>query len=618
MTKPITRDMPPLSMRAAFAPNSVNVEARTAQLVWTTGARVLRGMFEPFYEELSLDPNHVRMGRLQSGAAPLLDSHRASGIGDILGVVESASLEKSRGVANVRFARTEAGDRALGMASDGVLKNVSVGYRVHAMQKVEDGEGKTPVYRAVDWEPHEITLAPMGADAGALVRSASADTNPCTFEERIMKIENQDTETPDATAVERTRAAEITKLTKLAKLGDDWATRMIADGTTVADARTAVLNELVRRDAEYPPSSGGSYMRFEGGNENRDTNAIALMSEALASRFGGKAPSAEARQYQRLSCLDFARHLLEVRGVNTRHMSRNQIVERSLHSTSDFTNLLTGTGNRLLRAAYDAYSNGMVQVCRQSSAPDFRPINKLAFGEAPTLKKVLEDGEFQRGTMAELKESYSLATFGRIFGVSRQAIVNDDLGAFADMNTRLGRAAAEFVSVQLCALLVSNPNLSDGNAVFSAAHGNLTTGPGTAISTTSLGVALKSMRLQKGLDGVTAINATPRWLVTTAANEVLARQAVAAINAAQTSNANVFAGAYEVVIEPRLDASSTTQWYLVSDQVDGIEYSYLDGSNGPEVFIREGFDVDGAEFKVRLDFGAGFLDHRGLYKNVGA
>jgi hypothetical protein len=119
---------------------------------------------------------------------------------------------------------------------------------------------------------------------------------------------------------------------------------------------------------------------------------------------------------------------------------------------------------------------------------------------------------------------------------------------------------------------------------------------------------------------VTPINSTPKFLVVPATQEVLARQAVAAVNAAQTSNANVFAGAFEVLVEPRLDALSTTAWYLAAEPstIDGIEYSFLDGAAGPELFVSEGFRVDGTEWKIRLDFGAAFLDFRGWYKNPGA
>jgi hypothetical protein len=239
---------------------------------------------------------------------------------------------------------------------------------------------------------------------------------------------------------------------------------------------------------------------------------------------------------------------------------------------------------------------------------------------APALLKVPEGGEFKYGSMAESKESYSLATYGRIFGISRQALVNDDLGAFVDMALRFGRAAAEFECQNLVDLLVSNPTMGDTVALFhTATHGNLA-GAGGAISVTTLGAGKEAMRLQKDLDKKTVIDVTPKFLVVPAKQETLAQQYLSTLQANQASSVNPFAGNLELVVEPRLDANSGTAWYLAADPAifDTIEYSYLEGEEGVQLDVRVGFNIDGVEFKARLDFGAGVLDFRGLYKNPGA
>lgn len=197
---------------------------------------------------------------------------------------------------------------------------------------------------------------------------------------------------------------------------------------------------------------------------------------------------------------------------------------------------------------------------------------------------------------------------------------NDDLNAFGDMAMRLGRAAAEFEAQFLAALLVSNPTMSDGVALFHASHSNLSTGAGSALSLTSLAAARKAMRLQRGMDGSTAIDAVPKFLITPASLELTAEQLLAQLSPTTVAEVNPFAGRLELVVDPRLDASSTTQWYLSSDPNvnDTIEFSYLDSAGGPEVFTQEGWEVDGTQFKVRLDYGAGVLDWRGLFKANGA
>ncbi|MCP4445661.1 MAG: peptidase U35 [Myxococcales bacterium] len=286
---------------------------------------------------------------------------------------------------------------------------------------------------------------------------------------------------------------------------------------------------------------------------------------------------------------------------------------------SDFAELLTGTGDRILRRAYDSYQGGIRRACREVQARDFRPIQKLQLSEAGQLEQVNEGGEFSRSTMSEAKETYSLATFGRIFGLSRQALINDDLGAFGEMNQKLGRAAAEFVASQLVTLLTSNPTMADSVAVFHADHANLD-GSGAVISVASLGAALQAMRRQKGLDGVTSIDVTPRYLMVPAALETVGRQVLTSIAATTVADVNPYHDQMELIVDPRLDDDSEVSWYVAADPsaIDTIEYAFLEGTSGPQLSMREGFEVDGAEFKVRVDYGAGVIDHRGLYKNVGA
>ncbi|MDQ3366650.1 MAG: Mu-like prophage major head subunit gpT family protein [Myxococcota bacterium] len=632
MTKLSTRSAP-------FVKSTLDVEKRTVQMIWTTGARVLRGGYDRYLEELSLDPGHVRMGRLQNGA-PLLDSHDQSGMDSIIGVVESAQLDGKRGTAVVRFDRGPKGEAAMRMVAEGTLRGVSVGYAVHKLTPVEDDATTTPVFRATDWEPHELSLTAIGADPGAHVRSnrtketAMSKKNssvPADIAALVVDDSSElGTESRAADVglqAERERSAGIARIaraftrglapsdsTALEQLGD----QLIRGGVSLERARARLTDERAARDdLQFDRRDP----RIEAGRGS-NTRSIELMAEALASRFGGPPPSDDAKQYVRLSPTDFAKHFLEQRGVNTRTMSKNQIVERSIgagmHTTSDFPSLLTETGNRMLRTAYESYKGGLQRTARQVSAPDFRPIQKLQFGEVGTLDKVVEGGEFKNGTFTMSKDGYSLATFGRIFAVSRQAIVNDDIGAFMEMSTRLGRASSEFIASQLVALLASNPLSSDGFAVFHANHGNLA-GVGAVISVASLGVAMKSMRMQKGLDGVTPIDVTPKFLVVPAALESVALQAVAQITPSVTSDVNPFAGKLEVIVDPRLDASSVTAWYLAADPaaIDGIEYAYLDGT-GPELLIKEGWRIDGIEWKVRLDFGAGFVDYRSWYKNNGA
>lgn len=616
-----TQSLPPLSVRAAFQPSTLDRERRTVEITWTTGARVLRGFWERFWEELSLDPKHVRMERLNSGRAPFLMDHEPS-LRKVAGVIERAWLGKGEGRAVVRFLKAGVDpdvDQYFERVADGIAPNVSVGYRNYKLEKVADGEGELPVMRATDWEPHEVSGVAIGADAGAHTRSEADTFNPCeviTRGEAPHLERNEMSDTTNALELERNRCAEITKLCRRSRL-DDLGEEMIRNGTPLDQAREMVLNAIATRSESYGPSPSPNGAVEVVAPERDDR--VRTLGAALASRAGCTSNIPEAaRQYARLSMVDMARLCLEARGKPTRLMSGAELVRAAYHTTSDFPALLGEAGNRVLLDGYNAYAGGVKQISRKSSARDFRAKSLLRLGEFPELLKVAEHGEVKSGTIAEAKESYSLATFARIFALSRQAIINDDLNAF-EMVRLYGRAAAELEATQLVGLLTSNPTMGDGQPLFSAAHGNLAA-TGGAISIPTLGEALRAMRTQKGLDKRTPINVIPRFLVVPAALEVVALQVTAEINATQASDVNPFTGKLVPIVDPRLDLHSATAWYVAADPAlaPALEHSYLEGEEGPALTEQQGFEVMGTQWRVHMDFGCGVVSHEGLYKNPGA
>lgn len=168
-----------LHLRAAFTPASINEEDRTVDVVFgsDTPVRMWTWEYGLINEQLSFDSTHVRMDRLNTGA-PLLDNHDAYGsVSDIvLGVVERAWVEKGKGYAKVRFSKTEKGERTMELVRDGILRNISVGYAVNKYQVTRAAEkGQLDLYRAVDWEPHEISLVAVPADYSAQVRMSGEE-----------------------------------------------------------------------------------------------------------------------------------------------------------------------------------------------------------------------------------------------------------------------------------------------------------------------------------------------------------------------------------------------------------------------------------------------------------
>jgi hypothetical protein len=295
------------------------------------------------------------------------------------------------------------------------------------------------------------------------------------------------------------------------------------------------------------------------------------------------------------------------------------VVEMALHSTSDFPAILGDVVNRTMLDGYEQGRSQLMQASREVTAMDFRSIHALRVSTGSQLEVVNEAGEFKSGTIEEGDESFGLKTYGKVFGITRQALVNDDLGVFSNLAPVLGQGAA-YTEAKLFAELLeqnagSGPTMKDGKALFHADHKNL--GTGSAISIAALAEARTAMRRQKGLSGE-AINVTPAFLVVPPELETTAEQLIAEITAAEASQVNPFAGRLTLLVDANL--TDPARWYLSAGpgRPDGLQHAYLDGQRGPQVFTQEGFEVDALQFKVRLDFGAGFVDHRAWFMNPGA
>jgi hypothetical protein len=425
---------------------------------------------------------------------------------------------------------------------------------------------------------------------------------------------------------ERQRVQGIMTACRAARLPQKFADSLIESGEDLLDCQRKIFDEMSKRGGDdLGPRRGQARVEITGDDplvHQRDGIQNALLHRVAPHYFKLEEIG---RNYRGLTLLDTAKLYLTSRGQRVTDMSRLELagvalgfsVRGGYHTTSDFPLLLADVANKTLRRAYDEFPITFAPIVRRTTVPDFKNVNRVQLGDAPTLQKVLEHGEFTRGSISEGREQFAISTYGRIFAITRQALVNDDTSAFERVPMMFGRALRSLESDLVWAQITSNPTMGDSNALFSTAHGNLATDDG-AIDTTTLGAARTSMRKQTGLDGQ-KINVVPRFLIVPAALETDADKQVTTIVPAQASNVNVFSGRLTVVAEPRLDDASTAAWYLAGDpaQIDIIELAMLEGQDGPSVESRIGFDVDGVEIKARHDVAAKVLDWRGLYKNEG-
>jgi phage major head subunit gpT-like protein len=389
-------------------------------------------------------------------------------------------------------------------------------------------------------------------------------------------------------------------------------------GTSLAEARGFLIDAAAAKDAAIETRP-----HVRAGDLDASETRRSAVEAALLHRFepGKFRLNDAAREWRGLSLIEMARSFLEAEGTRVKGLGRDEIATRALHTGSDFPQILAGVTNRTLRDAYEAAPRTYQAIARRATVADFKSVQRLQLGEAPQLEKVNEAGEFKRGSIGEAKETYRVETYGKVVGITRQVLINDDLDAFTRVPSLFGTAAATLESDVVWSIFTANLAMADGKTLFHVGHSNLA-GAGTALDVANLAKARTAMSRQTGLDGKTVLNIRPTFLVVPTSLELAAEQLLAQ-NIVPTRVGDVVPATIRsltVVSEPRLDpASGAVPWYLVASPtaIDTIEYAFLEGQDGVFIETRMGFDVDGVEIKARLDFGAKAIDWRGLYKNPG-
>lgn len=506
------------------------------------------------------------------------------------------------------------------------------------LSELKDGTGDEAA-RKIEAD-HEKLLADIAAKRAEIAleeRSAEG-----TRETRAAQTPAVDVRAAAESAVraERERASTIRSLASAARAADLGETAA-NEGTTVEAFRGQLLEHLMARENETPTNGA---VRAIVGTEQVEKRA-AVIEGVLAHRADSRneAPTG-ANEFRGMSLVEMAREMLEAGGTSTRGMSKMEIATLALeppargqrtggmHTTTDFPGILGNVVNRTLRAGYTAAPQTFRPFVREVTVSDFKTVTRQQLGEAPRLEKVNEHGEFKRGTLGEGSEAYKIATYGKIIGITRQALINDDIGAFTGIAQRFGFSAAQLESDLVWAQILANPIMGDGVALFHASHKNL--GTATAFGVAPLGKLNTAMAKQVGLDGKTVLNITPSFIVVPAELQVAAEQLLAtpytpATAATATPNS---ISRLTVIAEARLDngfvdpatgtviAGSSTAYYTIAapGAIDTVELAYLEGARGVYTESKMGFNVDGIEIKARLDAGAKAIDWRAFQKNVGA
>lgn len=610
--------------------DNVDTDSRTVELSFSSETPYGRWFGD---EILCHDEECINLERFNNGLGTALFNHDRDAV---VGHIEKAWLEDNRGKALVRFDTDEQSETIFQKVQSGTLQGVSVGYAIYRYEVLEDEETKStngrfngPAYVVTDWEPLEISIVSVPADPTVGVgRSAeeihtSIDTqedNTRMDQEKTLEVQEVKSEPVEtgltqadlqkAMEQERKRTSEITALFR--DFDVEGADEAIVMGVSVDEARAMVMDQLRARNKGVSVTMGEA--------ESDKFRAAAQDAVLMAAGIPVADAAPGAQELRGYSMIEMARESLRRESGSTVNFGDNmELARAAINSTSTFPAIMSNLANKSVMVGFNEAETTYQIWAGKGSNRDFKEAARVALSEAGNLELVPEGGQFQQDFLGEASARTKVATYGKLFSLTRQAIINDDLGLFSKIATKYGSAAKRLVNKMVYAQLTGNVKMQDNVALFDTKHGNVAA-TGEALSVKAIAKAITAMRRQKGIQGEATLNITPKYLVVPPELEVTAYQIVnstAAVDGVNSGVVNPYKGRFIVVADAEL--TDPDAWYLVADatQHDTIEVTYLNGVETPRLETRQGFEVDGIEYKVAFDCGVSALDFRGLYKNAG-
>ena len=301
-------------------------------------------------------------------------------------------------------------------------------------------------------------------------------------------------------------------------------------------------------------------------------------------------------------------------------------------STAALPGILSNIANKMLLEGYNYIEDAWRRVCRIASVNDFKEHTRYRMTGAFKFQQVGPDGELKHGQVGEQTFGQKADTHGIMFALTRQMIINDDMGAFTDIPRQIGMGAAEAIADAVWGLLLSNPVQSDGKTFFHADHKNYLAGADTALTVDGLTAAEVLFGEQTKPNG-RPLGVPASILLAPTALKVAAELLMKSMQLNETTTANKakpqtnpHAGKFDVVSSTYLSnatfsGASAKAWYLLADPADAACFgiAYLNGVERPTIEdapLRS--DLLGRAWRGYIDFGVCQVDKRAGVKMKGA
>ena len=580
-------------------------------------------------EILRCNDTAMNISRFNADVMPLLFNHKR---GDILGKPLNIWTEAGKAYAKVKFAQNEDIDKVFNLVRDGFLKGVSVGYRVNKWEYIRENEttldGITgPAYIAIDWEVFEISIVSVPADSTVGVGRSmpfyfmpedNAGSEEKKGERQMANEEKNETkvtasepvnieaEREAAVTAERERVSQISALCQEHEVDDEQRQAWINDGADINKVNRELVGILAKRNKPQKTTN----IKFDDSNE---TALRSLYAHGLLMR-EGYAPEKcveGAEKYRNMGMKGIARDLLLRKGDHdVMRLNDDELFQRAM-TTTMLPTLLAEVTRATLAQGFASAEPTWQEWAYEGSLKDFRPNYTVSIGLEDEPIKIPENGEFTDAKLKESKNFVRLDTYGRSFSYTRQAFINDDQAALTEMPFQLAQKMAIVINRMAYQALAGGTYTANVNA-----------GTPAAITSASLGEAMKMLRLMKDPMGKHVLRIMPKTLLVPVALATQAEQLITSMadpSAAHSGVTNVFKNKLRVVSDPELDAISPDAWYLLGNALkgQGVEVDFLNGNKTPILEHQTSFDVLGWKYRTYLDFGVKLLSTTNIVKNAG-
>lgn len=466
------------------------------------------------------------------------------------------------------------------------------------------------------------------AEFDALQREIDTLTVEIEAEERAAQTATQNQE-----EAQRAIQAERARIQTIEGIGRDFSmdvASFVESGATVETVREAALEHVRKHGA--PISAHGSATMVDEQDKFRAAAADALV---MRSGMPVERPAEGARELMGMSLRDLAIESLEMEGHSGLHRKSNdeiyQMAVRQFYNpTAAFPAILDQAINKAYVEGHKTANVTFDKWTKKGSLKDFKTAdNNYLAGPAGEFLEVPEGGELKHDVFSDEKRpTRKLKTYGRQFTLTRQAFINDDIDLVTKIPAKYAAAARKTINKQCYQILVNNPAIYDGTALFGSAHGNLVT-TGTGITQQSLQAMIMALQNQTDEFGE-AIIVRPAILIVPAGMgfELYTIFNSPTINTAGNTQAVNplfrYASSIEIVEDPTINVlcggyGNVMPWFLLGskDDTDFIEVDYLNGQEIPNIRRMETPGTLGFVWDIYLDWGISVMDYRGAIKNPG-